>query len=115
LCLISESIDKELIDAAGPSLRVISTMSVGLDHIDVKYCREKDIVIGHTPNVLTNAVADLYVTLLLTTMRRIPEALTATKNGQVIIIKIFSLSFIFFSFFFRLFFASKNVNFLFIS
>ena len=49
ICLISDRIDKEVIDAAGDSLRVISTISVGYNHIDVQLCKEKNIQVGFTP------------------------------------------------------------------
>ena len=58
---------------AGPNLRVVGTMSVGYDHIDLKACDERGIKVGFTPNVLTNAVAELTVALLLATSRRLKE------------------------------------------
>ena len=57
----------------GPSLRAVSTMSVGYDHVDVKECTKRNIPVGFTPNVLTNATAELTVALLLTTSRRLKE------------------------------------------
>src|SRR5690606_360148 len=69
-CLLTERIDEELLDAAGPSLKVVSTLSVGYDHIDVKACRRRNIAVGNTPGVLTETSADLAVALLLATARR---------------------------------------------
>ncbi len=60
-CLLTERIDDELLDAAGPSLKVVSTLSVGYDHIDVKACRRRNIAVGNTPGVLTETSADLTV------------------------------------------------------
>lgn len=80
-CLLTEQIDTELLDAAGPSLAVVSTMSVGYDHIDVDACRARNIHIGNTPGVLTDTTADLAVALLLATARRLPEAVEAVKSG----------------------------------
>lgn len=81
-CLLTEKIDDELLDAAGPSLRVVSTLSVGFDHIDVAACAARNVAVGHTPGVLTDTTADLAITLMLTTARRIPEAIAAVKNGE---------------------------------
>ncbi len=81
-CLITDRIDAEVLDAAGPSLRVVSTMSVGVDHIDVAACRARGVVVGHTPDVLTETTADLTLALMLATARRLPEALAAVKDGS---------------------------------
>jgi len=72
-CTLNDTINKEVIDLAGNNLKVISTMSVGYNHVDIKECQKKGIKVGFTPEVLTNTTADLCVTLLLTTARRIPE------------------------------------------
>ncbi|KOB77247.1 Glyoxylate reductase/hydroxypyruvate reductase [Operophtera brumata] len=58
-CCLNDKIDKAVLDAAGPSLKVVSTISVGVDHIDVPECRKRGIRIGYTPDVLTDATADL--------------------------------------------------------
>jgi len=74
-------IDKEVIDGAGPNLKVIATCSVGYDHLDVKEIRRRGIRIGHTPGVLTEAVAEMALTLLLSLSRRVVEATAAVKSG----------------------------------
>ncbi|XP_023336021.1 glyoxylate reductase/hydroxypyruvate reductase [Eurytemora carolleeae] len=81
-CILTDKIDKQILDAAGPGLKVISTMSVGLDHLDVKEIQARNIKIGYTPNVLTDATADLTIALLLATSRRIMEGNTALKTGE---------------------------------
>ena len=81
-CLLTERVDDELLDAAGPSLKVVSTMSVGYDHIDVAACTARGIPVGNTPGVLTETTADLAVALLLATARRLPEAVEAVKAGE---------------------------------
>ncbi|OPY65618.1 MAG: putative 2-hydroxyacid dehydrogenase [Syntrophorhabdus sp. PtaU1.Bin050] len=73
LCLLSDRIDREIIEA-GPNLKVISTFSVGFEHIDVAAATRKGIYIGYTPGILTEATADLAFSLLLGTARRITEA-----------------------------------------
>jgi lactate dehydrogenase-like 2-hydroxyacid dehydrogenase len=81
-CLLTERIDDELLDAAGPQLKVVSTISVGYDHIDMKACRRRNIAVGNTPGVLTETSADLAVALLLATARRLPESIDAVRNGE---------------------------------
>uniref|UniRef100_UPI00398F2924 glyoxylate reductase/hydroxypyruvate reductase-like isoform X2 n=1 Tax=Pristiophorus japonicus TaxID=55135 RepID=UPI00398F2924 len=80
-CLLTEKIDKELLDAAGPNLKVISTMSVGFDHLSLEEIKKRGIRVGYTPDVLTNATAELTVALLLATARRLMEAVAEAKNG----------------------------------
>ncbi|KAG2466757.1 glyoxylate reductase/hydroxypyruvate reductase-like [Polypterus senegalus] len=81
LCVLTEKIDAELLDAAGPKLKVVSTMSVGYDHLSLDELRKRGIRVGYTPDVLTNAVAELTISLLLATSRRIVEAADEAKNG----------------------------------
>ncbi|KAM6939918.1 glyoxylate reductase/hydroxypyruvate reductase [Xenentodon cancila] len=81
LCVLTEKIDAELLDAAGPNLRVLSTMSVGFDHLSLEELKKRGIRVGYTPDVLTDAVAELTVALLLTTSRRLIEATHEAKTG----------------------------------
>lgn len=80
-CVLTDKIDKEILDKAGPNLKVISTMSVGVDHIDVEEVKTRNIKIGYTPNILTDATAELTIGLLLTTSRRLLEANQEVYNG----------------------------------
>lgn len=73
LCLLTDRVDGALIEAC-PRLRVISSMSVGVDHIDVAAARDRGIPVGNTPGVLVETTADLAFALLLAAARRIPEA-----------------------------------------
>eukprot|EP01121_Diplochlamys_sp_Union-15-3_P016428 TRINITY_DN5577_c0_g1_i2.p1 TRINITY_DN5577_c0_g1~~TRINITY_DN5577_c0_g1_i2.p1 ORF type:complete len:253 (+),score=30.39 TRINITY_DN5577_c0_g1_i2:413-1171(+) len=57
-------------------------MSVGYDHIDVPECTKRGVRIGYTPGVLSETTADLVITLLLATARRIPESLQAVRSGS---------------------------------
>ena len=77
----SERIDRELL-AACPQLRVISTMTVGYDHIDVAACRQQGIVVTHAPDVLTETTADFGFALLLAAARRVTEAERHLRAGQ---------------------------------
>uniref|UniRef100_UPI00358EA1B6 glyoxylate reductase/hydroxypyruvate reductase isoform X2 n=1 Tax=Myxine glutinosa TaxID=7769 RepID=UPI00358EA1B6 len=81
LCLLSDYIDKEVLDAAGPNLKVISTLSVGYDHIAIEECKKRNIRVGNTPHVLTDATAEITVALLLATARRLFEAAAEVKSG----------------------------------
>ncbi|XP_053226523.1 glyoxylate reductase/hydroxypyruvate reductase isoform X2 [Podarcis raffonei] len=81
LCLLSDRIDKEVLDAAGPSLKVISTLSVGYDHLAIEEIKKRGIRVGYTPDILTDATAELTVALLLATSRRLPESVEEVKNG----------------------------------
>ncbi|KAI8051926.1 D-isomer specific 2-hydroxyacid dehydrogenase [Gilbertella persicaria] len=80
-CLLTEKIDNELLDVAGPQLKVIATMSVGYDHIDVAAVKARNIKLGYTPDVLTDATADLTVLLTLGASRRIKESINAAQDG----------------------------------
>ncbi|XP_064423166.1 glyoxylate reductase/hydroxypyruvate reductase-like [Latimeria chalumnae] len=80
-CLLTEKIDAELLDAAGPNLKIVSTMSVGYDHVSLEELKKRGIRLGYTPDVLTDAVAELTIALLLTTSRRLIEAVDEAKNG----------------------------------
>eukprot|EP01125_Pyxidicula_operculata_P012415 TRINITY_DN4075_c0_g1_i7.p1 TRINITY_DN4075_c0_g1~~TRINITY_DN4075_c0_g1_i7.p1 ORF type:complete len:279 (-),score=36.53 TRINITY_DN4075_c0_g1_i7:66-902(-) len=80
-CVFANKIDKTIIESA-QNLKVISTMSVGFDHIDVAECSKRNIKVGNTPGVLTEATADLVVGLMLATARKIPQAYKAVKDGQ---------------------------------
>ncbi|KAG8014819.1 Glyoxylate reductase/hydroxypyruvate reductase [Nibea albiflora] len=81
VCVLTEKIDAELLDAAGPNLKVLSTMSVGFDHLSLEELKKRGIRVGYTPDVLTDAVAELTVALLLTTSRRLIEATHEAKTG----------------------------------
>jgi glyoxylate reductase len=68
------SVDAELLDAAGPELRVVANFAVGYDNVDLEACRERGVVVTNTPDVLTNATAELAVALMLAAARRLGEA-----------------------------------------
>ncbi|HZT41063.1 MAG TPA: D-glycerate dehydrogenase [Chthonomonadaceae bacterium] len=81
LCLLTDRIDAQLLDAA-PGLRVVSQMAVGYDNIDVAACTARGIPVGNTPGVLTETTADLAFALLLATARRIVEADAYIRSGR---------------------------------
>ncbi len=72
LCLLTDETDGEVMDAS-PNLDVVSTFSVGYDHVDIEAAMERDIPVGHTPGVLSDTTADFAWALLMTTARRTVE------------------------------------------
>ena len=82
LCLLTEKIDGEVMDAAGPQLKVISNHAVGFDNIDVNAATSRGIPVGNTPGVLTDATADFAFALLMAVARRIPEAERYVHAGK---------------------------------
>lgn len=72
LVMLTEKIDREFIDNA-QKLKVISSFSVGVDHVDLDACTARDVMVTHTPDVLTDATADLAFALILAASRRIAE------------------------------------------
>ena len=72
ICHPYDTIDEDVIQVA-KNLRIISTFSVGFDHIDIDFAKSRGIKIGYTPEVLTNATAELTIALILDVMRRVTE------------------------------------------
>jgi glyoxylate reductase len=81
LCLLTDRIDAALMDAA-PGLKVISQIAVGFDNIDVAAATARDIRVGNTPGVLTDATADLAFALLMAAARRIGEGIDYVRAGK---------------------------------
>jgi len=82
LCFLNDSIDKEIMDIAGPNLKIISTFSTGFEHIDIKEARERNISVGYTGNILTETTADLAFGLMLCIGRRIVEGDKLVRDGR---------------------------------
>ena len=81
LCLLTNRVDAELL-ALCPQLRIVSSMSVGVDHVDVDALTARAIPLGNTPGVLVDTTADLALALLLAAARRIPEADQFVRAGR---------------------------------
>jgi glyoxylate reductase len=81
LSLLTDRIDAELIDGA-PALRAISNYAVGYDNIDFQAAAARGIPVGNTPDVLTDATADLTFALLLAAARSLPEAVASVAAGD---------------------------------
>jgi glyoxylate reductase len=73
LSLLTEKVDVELLDAAGPQLRLVANVAVGYNNIDVGACTERGIRVTNTPGVLTDATADIAMALVLAATRRMGE------------------------------------------
>jgi glyoxylate reductase len=81
LCTLTERVDAELLDAA-PRLRVVANLAVGFDNVDVPAATARGVVVTTTPDVLTDATADLAWALLLATARRVAEADRYARGGE---------------------------------
>ncbi|MFP4029036.1 MAG: 2-hydroxyacid dehydrogenase [Candidatus Brocadiia bacterium] len=82
LCLLSDTIDAALMDAAGDSLKGIANYAVGYDNIDVAAATERGLPVSNTPGVLTDTTADLAWALIFAAARRIPDADRYMRTGD---------------------------------
>ena len=82
LCLLTDRIDANLMDAIGPQVKVISQMAVGFDNIDIAAATARGIPIGNTPGVLTDTTADFAWALLMAAARRVVEGDKFTRAGK---------------------------------
>lgn len=82
LPLLTDTVDAELMDAAGPQLRVIANYAVGYNNIDVEAATARGIAVGNTPGVLTDTTADFAFTLLMSAARRVVEGVDFVKAGK---------------------------------
>jgi glyoxylate reductase len=81
LSMLTDRVDAELIDSS-PQLRAIANYAVGYDNVDVEAAAARGIPVGNTPDVLTDATADLTFALLLAAARRLPEAIRSVLDGD---------------------------------
>jgi len=80
-CTSDDKVDKELLDKAGKQLKLVCTMSAGFNHIDVAEAKSRKITLGHTPDVLTDSVAEINVSLVLSCLRNIVPAANSVTGG----------------------------------
>ena len=73
LTVLTERVDGELLDAAGPQLRIVANHAVGFDNVDLPECTRRGVLVTNTPEVLTEATADLAWALILASVRRVAE------------------------------------------
>jgi glyoxylate reductase len=82
LTLLTDRVDDEFLDAAGPQLKVVSNYAVGFDNVDVPACTARGIPVGNTPGVLTETTADLAFALMMAAARRLPEGDRYVRAGK---------------------------------
>ena len=82
LTLLTDRVDDEFLDAAGPGLKVVANYAVGFDNIDVAACARRGVAVGNTPGVLTETTADLAFALLMAAARRLPEGDRYVRDGS---------------------------------
>ena len=82
MSLLTERIDAELLDAAGPQLQAVCNVAVGYNNIDVPACRERGVIATNTPGVLTDATADIAMALILMATRRLAEGERLIRSGE---------------------------------
>lgn len=82
LAVLTDRIDAEVMDAAGPQLKVISNFAVGVDNVDAVEATRRRIPVGNTPDVLTETTADLAWALLMAGARRIVEGDRYVREGR---------------------------------
>jgi glyoxylate reductase len=75
-------VNEELLVAAGPGLRLVANFAVGYDNVDLEDCRAHEVVVTNTPDVLTNATAELALALTLAAARRLWDAATDLREGR---------------------------------
>jgi glyoxylate reductase len=81
ITLLTERVDGELLDAAGPDLAIVANYAVGFDNVDVEECTRRGVLVSNTPDVLTETTADLAWTLLMTAARRVAEGDRFLRSG----------------------------------
>jgi glyoxylate reductase len=82
LSLLTDTVNGEVMDAAGPQLKVISNFAVGFDNIDVNAATARKIPVGNTPDVLTDATADFAFALMMSAGRRVLEGDRFVRDGR---------------------------------
>lgn len=82
LCMLSDRIDGEVMDAAGPGLKVISSYSTGIEHIDVAEATRRGIYVTYTADILAEATADLAFALLLACARNVVAGDSMVRAGR---------------------------------
>lgn len=80
--MLTDRVDAELLDAAGPQLQVVANYAVGLDNVDLDECERRGIAIANTPDVLTDATAEMTVALMLALTRRVVEGDRFIRRGE---------------------------------
>lgn len=82
ICTLADTVDRTLLQALAPKLRVVATYAVGVNNVNIEAARELGIAVCNTPDVLTDATAEVAIGLMLTCARRFVEGDTLTRQGR---------------------------------
>jgi glyoxylate reductase len=82
MLMLTDRVDDELLDAAGPQLRIVADYAVGIDNVDLEACRRRGIVVSNTPDVLTETTAELTIAIVLALLRRVAEGDRLIRRGE---------------------------------
>jgi glyoxylate reductase len=82
LCMLSDKIDRQVMDAAGPNLKIISSFSTGFEHIDVQEATRRGIYVTYTADILAEATADLAFALMLACARNVVAGDAMVRAGR---------------------------------
>jgi glyoxylate reductase len=78
---VSDRIDAEVLEAAGPALKLIASFGTGVDHVDLAAAQRRGIIVTNTPGVLTEDTADMTMALILAVSRRLAEGERLIRSG----------------------------------
>src|ERR1700752_3496634 len=78
---VTDRIDAEVLDTAGPALKLIASFGTGVDHVDLAAAQRRGIVVTNTPGVLTEDTADMTMALILAVSRRLAEGERLIRSG----------------------------------
>ena len=81
ITLLTDRVDEEFLDAAGPQLKIVANYAVGFDNIDVEACTRHGVLASNTPEVLTETTADTAFALMMAAARRIAEGDRFVRSG----------------------------------
>ena len=82
LSILTEKIDGQVLDSAGPQLRIVANYAVGYNNIDLVACDKRGVMVTNTPGVLTDTVAEHAIAMMMSIARRIPESDRFTRAGK---------------------------------
>jgi len=82
VAMLSDRIDGDYLDVAGPQLRVVANFAVGYDNVDLDAARARGVTVTNTPDVLTHATAELAIALMLALLRRVAEGDRLVRRGD---------------------------------
>jgi glyoxylate reductase len=82
MLMLTDRVDDELLDAAGPQLQIVADYAVGIDNVDVEACRGRGVVVSNTPDVLTETTAELTIAIVLALLRRVAEGARLIRRGE---------------------------------